>query len=373
MATLPAEPAAGRRDAAPALAALVRDCVEAGVERDVLHLAVSRLAPQLARSHHRRLLLETLDPALHLARGRLFELGNGDLVAVAPGGAAHLDRAQRSLTTLLAGLAAADDPPFVRLRLPRQAAALLSVIEAAVMPPSRAVATPGAAFGPGDLAAIERALAGASLSAHLHRRPVCRLGPDDDGPVLAWEEAWIDLPAVCAALCPGLDIGTAPWLARRLRGVLQRGLLHELAQPAERRSATALGLCLSAGLVTEPEFLALDAALGPAARARTVIALDVPTLLEDARGWRFAADFLRMRGFQVAVEVTEPGVLGWLHPAGLGIERVRLRWVPGQAIAMPATIRPDQVVLAGADAAAAIGCGWDAGITLFTGRLIRPA
>ena len=58
-------------------------------------------------------------------------------------------------------------------------------------------------------------------------------------------------------------------------------------------------------------------------------------------------------------------------PDRLGVELVRLPWSPGLAALAPA-LPPGQVVLTGADRAAAIGWGWEAGVTLFEGRLLRP-
>ena len=62
-------------------------------------------------------------------------------------------------------------------------------------------------------------------------------------------------------------------------------------------------------------------------------------------------------------------------PRRLGLDLVHLRWSPGlPAAAAAAAVPADgaEVVLTGADTAAAIGWGWERGVALFEGRLLRP-
>ena len=80
-----------------------------------------------------------------------------------------------------------------------------------------------------------------------------------------------------------------------------------------------------------------------------------------------------MRGWRVALDLAAPALLPGLPLVGLQVDLLRLRWsaaLPGFAAALPEDRAA--VVLAGADRAAAIGWGWEAGITLFEGRLLRP-
>jgi len=100
--------------AAVELAALVRESVAAQAPRDVLHLRMAALAPELRRPHHRRLLRDALEPALAAARTRTFDLPNGDVIAVAPPPAHALAAAEQALLRALDGAAMA----VRRLRLP---------------------------------------------------------------------------------------------------------------------------------------------------------------------------------------------------------------------------------------------------------------
>jgi hypothetical protein len=374
----PATPLAGRAGAADALALaqLVREAVTAGVPRQVLHLRLSRLADRVRRGHHRRLLREALEPALRPLRSRLFELPNGDLVAAAPPQGHHLREAEAVLALLLAP-AEGEAPPealHVMLDLPRDAAALLAAVEESLGPPPALRPRPAeAAFSPAELDGLERALRGASLARFLCRRPVCRLTRGGAGPVLAWEEWGLAWPELRAALCPEADPAAASWLARRLRRLLDRRLLAELARPDEVRRRGPLGLSLAAATLGEAEFLRLDALLDASVRAATLIALPAEDALTDAEGFAFARDFARARGYRLALDLPGPALLGLLPPGRLGVDLVRLPWSPDLAAGAPALPPgPDRVVLTGADRAAAIGWGWEAGITLFEGRLLRP-
>ena len=164
----------------------------AAAPREALLLRLGALAPRLRQPHRRRLVEDALDLLRGASRIRLFALPNADLVAVAPVGTERLRDAEAALRTLLA----ADGegaPPVARLRLPEEAAALFAAVEAALVPDAsrRAAASRGAAgpaarrdaaaFTAEDLAAMERGLAGADLSAFLRQRPVCRLGSGDAG------------------------------------------------------------------------------------------------------------------------------------------------------------------------------------------------
>lgn len=367
-ATLP--PAAAD---ALALAQLVRETVAAEVPRQALHLRLSRLAPRLRRGHHRRLLREALEPALRPVRSRLFELPNGDLVAVAPPAGPYLREAEAVLAVLLGEEAAAS--LHAVLDLPRDAVALLAAVEESLGPPPAPRPRPrpalGTGFAPEALATLEAALRGASLARFLRRRPVCRLARGDSGPVQAWAEWRLAWPELRAELAPGLDPAAAPWLARRLRRLLDRRLLAELARPEEARRRGPFGLSLAAASLGEAAFLRLDALLDGAIRAASVLALPAADALAAPEDFAFARDFGHARGYRLALDLPGPALLAALPLDRLGVDLLRLPWSPDLSKLAPA-LPPGQVVLTGADRAAAIGWGWEAGVTLFEGRLLQP-
>ncbi len=363
-----------------ALAHFVRDAVAAGLVRDVLHLRLAGMAAGLRQDHHQRLVREALEPLLRPTRARVFELPNGDILAVAPTEGRHLRAAEDQLAILFA---AEERLPFIRRRLPEEAAALLAAVEESLAPgpvPAGSsgleevpAATDAVALTAADLVAMERGLGNVSLARFLVRRPVCRLAPGDAGPEVAWEELRLGWPELCGALLPGADPSLSPALFRRLRRLVDRRLLTELSRPAEARRLGRVGLRLALDSIAEPEFLRLDAALGREGRVRMTLGIHAEDALADPAGFGFARDFCRGRGWRVAIDIDAPGLLPALPAALLAVDLIRLRWtpaLPGLEAALPED--RSRLVLGGADRAAAIGWGWEAGITLFEGRLLRP-
>jgi hypothetical protein len=362
---------------APALAAMVRNAVAAGVSRNALHLRLSRLPGRLVRDHHRRLVQDALEPVLRPRHAGLYELPNDDLVVVTTSDGALLDRARESVATLLADDIAGEACQL--LRLPEQAAALLALIEAALAPAPQAegLTDGGGCFASAALAEAERTLATASMDALLISRPVCRLLPEASRPELAWEERRIDWAALRAACFPEADPFAAPWLQRRLQRLLDRRRLADLAHPADLLVMRRLGLPLAVASLTEAAFLRFDSMLKQEGRASITIGLAAADVLADPESFAFARDFVRARGYRLALDEAE-GVTALLLPAErIGVDVVRLRWSPGLpglgrglAAALPAG--PERVVLTGVDRASGIGWGWEHGITLFEGPLLTP-
>lgn len=379
-------PAAAIGDAV-ALIRLLREAVGAAVPRDALHLRLGGLGPWLRQPHRRRLVDDALDLLRGANRIRVFALPNSDVVAVGPSGSDRLREAASVFATLLSS-DGGTMPAVARLRLPDQAPSLFAAVEAALA----AVATgpsPGPAipvhgghrsgFKLEDLAAAERGLSGADLSSFLRQRPVCRLGLADTEPAAAWWDWHVALPDLFAALAaPDADPAEAsPWLLRRLRRAVDRRLLVALARPDQAAALGAAALCLSPASLGTPEFARFAEALGPTGRAAVAIGARAEDVLADPASFAAAREACRARGFRTALAEADPAVLRLLPPRGLGLDLLHLRWSPGLPAAVAAAgfdarAAGAEVVLCGADTAAAIGWGWEQGIALFESRLLRP-
>ncbi len=359
-----------------ALAQLVREAVAAGAERQALHLRMSGLNDRLKAEHHHRLVREALEPLLRPSRSRLFELPNGDLVAVVPPRSNHVDVARAALDVLLHADGELPGQAYTVLRLPQQAAALLAVVEDSLGPANATPPpAPSGSFNAAGLAELERVLGSASLAAHLRQRPVCRLRPGGMGPEPEWQEYRVATEELCATLQPGAAPAGTPWLHRRLKRLLDRRLLAELARPEDIRQMGRIGLSLTVQGLTDPEFLRLDSLLGQDARRQVTLGLSVAELLADPEGFTFAASFCRTRGYRLALEQVEAATLTLLPIDGLPVDLLKLRWSPALTLLGPRLTEalpshPDGVVLTGVDRAAAIGWGWELGITLFQGSLV---
>ncbi len=375
--------AAGRRAGARAaaeLAALVRESVAADAAREVLHLRLAALAPALRRPHHRRLMREALDGALGAGRTRVFDLPNGDIVAVARPPAPALEAAQAALA---ASLDAATQHVVRRLRLPESAALLLNAAAESLglEPVALPAASPaeGMPLDSAALAGAERALASADLGPATRGEAVCRLDPEGALPETAWEDRRIAWPALAAELLPGRDLAAAPALARRLARTAELRLLAELARPAAQAAWRRVGLALSPGTLAAPGFARFAAALPTGRRGDVVIGLTPASLLGVADAGLVPR--LRAMGFRLALDDAAPALLELLAPllpgGAQGLDLLRLRWDAGLPAAMPAPLAallataPERVVLTGVDRAAAIAWGWESGVRLFQGRLVE--
>jgi hypothetical protein len=355
--------------AAADLAALVRESVAAGATREVLHLRLSAAAAP----HHRRLLRDALAPAYGAARTRIFELPNGDVVAVAPPAAPALEAAAAALRRSLEGT---DHAALARLRLPEAAAAVLgAAAESLGLSPHAPQDAPrGGVLTSASLAAAERDLAQADLAPFTIRHAVCRLEPGGRAARL-WEEVRIDKAGIAAAILPGVALDEGP-LARRLHRLLEVRLLAGLARPEAWRP---LGLPLLPATVLGAAFRRFDAALPAAQRRHVTIGFRAADILRDMTGFLAARDALRGGGYRLALDDAPARLLDVLPQPRLGLDVVRLRWTEelpagpptGLARLLAAPGAAARVVLVGVDRAAAIAWGWEAGLRLFSGPLLE--
>lgn len=377
---------AALRDAM-ALASLARDCVTSGVERRVLHVRLSLMPARLREPRHQRLVREALAPLLRPTRARLYELPGGDLVALSPPPGEHLEEVRRGLSRLLPEIPAETLLPV--LRLPAEAARLLTLVEAALglgasaapaVEPARHLPPPTGA----ELDAAKRALVTANLTAFLRRQSIWHLAPqpglDDEQPEPLWTEWRPHLPDLAAALLPGRDLSAAPALARRFRQAAERRMLAELAHPQEARALGEACLPLTLTAATEAEFLHLDALLGPRGRARLLVCIGAGDVLADPGGFALLRRFALLRGWTLGLDEMEPALLHLLPADRLDAPMLRLRFGPGMLsgdaaararldAALPRD--PARIILTGADTPAAIAWGWQRGITRFMGRMLE--
>lgn len=363
-----------------ALAALLRDCAASGVERRALHLRLSLLPREQRQPRHLRLVREALAPALRPTRGRLFELPGGDLVALSPPPGEHLRAARDAVARLLPDHPAEALLPL--LRLPAEAARLLTAVEAALGldAPGPAVAAPatGRPASDAEFAAALRALPSADLSPHLRRRPVWRLAAGEEAAAPLLEETRPDLPGLWERLLPGL--AAAPGQDAAFRQAAERRMLALLARPEELRQVSATLLPLALPVLESEEFLRLDTLLGPLGRPALTVLVALADALADPGGFARLRRWSARRGWALGLDDVPPAALAAMPLAAMRLPRLRLRFegalLRGDAAAraaLDAALPEDRgsIILAGADTTAAIAWGWQRGVTAFQGRLLR--
>lgn len=359
--------------AAAELAALVRDSVTANAVREVLHLRLSSLGRQ---PRHQKLLREALEPVLGAARGRVFDLPNGDVVAVAPPPARVLEVARQALLRALDSQA---EEMVQAMSLPGGAARLLAIAAESLgldqIQPPPPPAAGSKALGGEDLAAAEAALAQADLTAMTIAQAVCHLAPEAATAAPRWEDRRLDWPRLVAALLPGVAEAESSALWRRLARAAEARLLAGTGRPGPE-GWRPVGLPLVPASLATPAFHRFDMGLPAGRRQEITLAFRPADILADPAGFAAARDMARRRGYRLALDDAPAALLALLPAARLELDILRLRWSPSLPAAMPPGLdvvlrRPESVVLVGVDRPAAIAWGWQAGIRLFQGPLVE--
>ena len=311
-----------------ALHALVRQSEMSGAGRRAVLLHTDRLPPSLARPHHIQLARQALHCLATADRARSFELSRGRLGIVWRGpGEAELAAARTALGHLLSDQPEHQAPALGELLtlydLPAQAAWLHDALSGRTEPSG----TPVLGNAPLDtrlLAQLETGLSQADLARFVRWRPVMALPPGEAPP--AWEERVFAVDDLAAALCPGRDLRSDPWLFRRLTRTLDRRMLTMLATPRELRGRGTFALNLNAASVLSPDFMRFDEALPMALRGRVVLNLRAADILSDPAGFAFARDFARARAYRLALAGATPAVLGFIDLGAAGFSTVKLAW-----------------------------------------------
>ncbi|MFN9091203.1 MAG: hypothetical protein ACK5V0_06810 [Alphaproteobacteria bacterium] len=374
---------------AVALSTAIRDAVAMGEDRTVLMLRFSALPRARRFGTRAELLREAWDPLNSTARVRSFKLPGGDLVAIAlPNATDALEHHRKVLFSMLEREEA--EKAVQMLRLPAQAAAAMAAVEDSLgmVAAMRAMVLPEPEHRTADAAALasaERGLAAADLSIFFRRQKVCWLEPGGQNSKLFWEDRRVELAEICERLLPGCDISLTPAFAQRLRKSIDRRQLSDIARPEELRDMRTLALPLSVESLFTQEFLRLDSFMPQSQRHKLIIGLDAEDVLATPDVFLLARNFAKARGYRLMLEAGSPFAASVVSSLRGGFDFLRLQWsedFPAPDSPSTAMLRSkfpkgaDHIVLAGADRAAAIAWGWEAGIRMFQGRLIesqRPA
>ncbi len=362
-----------RSDAAR-LIGLVQDCRVAGISRRALLLRLSTLPEERTPPHHFRLARDALEPLLGADRAQLFALPTRDLALVWRGDAgAALQRSLDALRLLFADTELVDlDALTLVLDLPMDSAILLREIRPRPNPTPVTTTALTRVLDPATLAALETALAQASIDRFLRRQTICAHGADGFEP--AWERRSLSIAELFETLVPDCNPHSEPWLLRRLGRSLDRRLLSSLCAGDELRHAGPFGIELNTASILGPEFLKFDALLPWALRGQVIIGLRPADILSDLPGFQFARDFARSRGYRLLLR-GKAALLPLLPPERLGLDLLYMPW--SEALAAPALLPllpdPACLVLGGVDHGAAVGWARRRGVVLQQGKLVRPA
>jgi hypothetical protein len=161
---------------------------------------------------------------------------------------------------------------------------------------------------------------------------VCRLDPAGEPAEPLWEDRRIVWAAVAAAVLPGVDVGAAGALQRRLARLVELRMLADVGRPAAQKAWWPVGLPVVPATLASPGFLRFDEALPSGRRRDIVLAFRPADLLADPAGFCEARDAARRRGYRLALDDAPAEVLALLPAERLELDVIRLRW----AAALPA-------------------------------------
>ena len=362
------------------MAALVRECIIAGIARNCCIVHLSRLPPDQLRPHHMRLARAALEPLAHADRARLFELPTLDLVVIWRGAAETAVSVCREAITLLfaeddpIAPSAADATIWQELSLPEEAGQVLAMADAILQGDATPAASTSTAspLDPASLAAFEARLAQVDVTRFVRRRQICVRLPDG-GFRLRWEKRYLSVDELQASLAPDHAAQAEPWLFRRLTRSLDRRMLALLAAPAELDGAGPFSINLNVASILSPEFLRFDEALPPGLRGQVTLDFLPADVLADPAAFLFAREFASSRGYRTLLRGITADLLPVFPLARIGLDFLQLRWSPALA-ALGTDLFPDPlpIVLSHADTPSAMAWGRREGILLYQGRFAEP-
>jgi len=233
---------------------------------------------------------------------------------------------------------------------------------------------------------------GTAELAQLVRRQTVYLVANGAAPLPVFDEIFVSIADLEQRVVPGVRLAADRWLFQHLTRILDRKMIELLragqqAAPSDaddespalraiRNGGCSLNFNVSS--VLSPEFQAFDAALPMELRRAIVLEFQKIDAFADLGSFLYARDYLHDRGFRVALDGVSHLSLPFVDRAGLGIDLVKLMWVPDMAAGLAAigrnTLREviertgaDRVILCRCDSAQAIECGQSLGLLLFQG------
>ncbi len=367
-----------------------------------LELHLSLLRPYHRQAHHTRIVMKTLEPLVRRFDAGIYELHNGELMILVKGAkVAEIDSCVLQVRFLFS-----EDPLFknqaegpdegafctwyhverdyqaLRQRVERLNAERIerrrSKEQAAAA--VNAEAPPGEGITPLHLEQLEKAIERADLANVLRRQDICAIIAGAK-PQKIYHELYFSMLYLAKTILPGFDLTSNAWLFRHLTVHLDRRML---ALMARRESYTLLNMAalnLNVTTVLGADFLEFDKETNRPDRGSLAVELPGIDVLNAPADYLFARDFLRERGYKVAIDSLNHLLLPALDRDWLGFDLIKINWSTslfddtkgerGRALgAAVKRIGRDRVILCRVDSELAIQAGESLGIVLYQGRTI---
>jgi hypothetical protein len=373
------------------LLAAVRELKQSRVGWRAVHFHLSRLQAHHRRDKHLQIAANMLDEVVQRFEGRLFLLGNGDIVLLCRGARRKsVEEAVRLIRHLFdddplalhdedgSGFAAMFDleSDYPRLLAVVQrlhdARAKRLVGEEPRKPPPPRTRRP---LDPAHLGEVLDIIGRADLAGVMRRQTIWSLVPGAAPQPLA-EELFVSIEELGQALAPEYHLGSDRWLFQYLTQALDRRVLALLAKDYPNLSR-GLSLNVNVATLLSPEFFDFEEHLPIRARGNIMLELQLADIWSDFGAFLFAANLVKQHGHRLILDGVKRGALPMIDPRRLGLDFVKLVWDDGMLAFEGEALRdlrqslaacaPARIILMRCEQAEAVTLGQAAGITLFQG------
>ena len=370
--------------------------------RMAVHIHLSRLRPQNRKEHHIRIAATTFESMTQLYEGQVFTLGSSDLVFICKGASIE----DIDATVLKVRHLFNEDPltfgeeeeDLARFctwyNVETQHEELLELIKQMHRERERKSRTSASQqrnstdaeaglkiLDPEQLGKLEDFLARADLSNLMRRQSVCAITPSNPNPQTIFQELYISIDRLRESILPDYDLASNLWLFRHLTQTLDLRMLQVLIHNDDTTIDSSFSINMNVQTILSPSFIQFDNSLKTVARGTVVIELQPIDIFSDMGAYMFARDFMRERGYRIALDGLNHQILQFIDREQLGFDLLKLIWSPEMADDNTGTRLSQlqehvdrcgraRIILARCDSDEAVRFGQSLGSTVYQGHYI---
>ena len=320
--------------------------------RMAVHIHLSKLRPQNRKEHHIRIAATTFEGLSQLYDGQVFTLGSSDLIFICKD--ASIEDIDATILKvrhlfnedpLTFGEEEEDLARFCTwYNVETQHEEMLDLIKQMhrererknrVSASRKKNADENLAelkiLDPEQLGKLEDFLARADLSNLMRRQPVCAITPSNPNPQSIFQELYISIDRLRESILPDYDLSSNLWLFRHLTQTLDFRMLQVLIHNDDSTIDSSFSINMNVQTILSPAFLQFDNSLKAVARGTVVIELQPIDIFSDMGAYMFARDFMRERGYRIALDGLNHQILQFIDREQLGFDLLKLIWSPEMA------------------------------------------
>jgi EAL domain-containing protein (putative c-di-GMP-specific phosphodiesterase class I) len=190
------------------------------------------------------------------------------------------------------------------------------------------------AMDPNTLAKLEALLGRTDLSNLMRRQAIANVAGSGQ-PMALIRELTISIADLQSSVAPDIDLFGDQWLFQRLTQTLDRRMLAALARAEDQSLTQQVSLNLNVSTILSPEFVAYDQMVKPEHRSSVVIEMQKIDIFADPGAFLFARDFLKERGYKLALDGVTFMVLPFIDREKLGLDLIKVQYSSDMLVDMP--------------------------------------